>query len=78
MLQFLGLKSKYTCKPTYMCSLHPKFITPYFFIFFIFYMHWAILKNVGGNPSCCNLEAPLEKFFQVFLRFTKIYFNGNH
>ena len=40
----------------------------------------AILKkmSVGGNPSCCNLEAPLEKFFQVFLRFTKIYFNDNH
>ena len=35
----------------------------------------AILKkmSVGGNPSCCNLEALLEKFFQVFLRFTKIY-----
>ena len=40
----------------------------------------AILKkmSVGGNPSCCNLEAPIEKFFQVFLRFTKIYFNDNH
>ena len=34
--------------------------------------------SVGGNPSCCNLEALLEKFFQVFLRFTKIYFNDNH
>ena len=40
----------------------------------------AILKkvSVGGNPSCCNLEALLENFFQVFLRFTKIYFNDNH
>ena len=40
----------------------------------------AILKNmsVGGNPSCCNLEALLENFFQVFLRFTKIYFNDTH
>ena len=40
----------------------------------------AILKklSVGGNPSCCNLEALLEKFFQVFLRFTKIYFNDTH
>ena len=29
----------------------------------------AILKNmsVGGNPSCCNLEALLEKFFSGFL-----------
>ena len=40
----------------------------------------AILKkmSVGGNPSCCNLEALLEKFFQVFLRFTEIYFNDTH
>ena len=40
----------------------------------------AILKimSVGGNPSCCNLEALIEKFFQVFLRFTKIYFNDTH
>ena len=40
----------------------------------------AILKkkSVGGNPSCCNLEPLLEKFFQVFLRFTKIYFNDTH
>ena len=38
------------------------------------FVHQAILKkmSVGGNPSCCNLEALLEKFFQVFLRFTKI------
>ena len=44
------------------------------------YHYKAILKkmSVGGNPSCCNLEALLEKFFQAFLRFTKIYFNDTH
>ena len=33
------------------------------------YHYKAILKkmSVGGNPSCCNLEALLEKFFSGFL-----------
>ena len=55
-------------------SYHPVLI----FCVSSFYRHVmtvyeAILKNmyVGGNPSCSNLEALLEKFFQVFLRFSK-------